>query len=31
MASEIVFKHAAQVPPSAKMLLETLQKSLPKK
>src|SRR5882757_237375 len=30
MASEIVFKHAAQVPPSAKMLLETLQKASPK-
>lgn len=30
MASEIVFKHAAQVPPSAKMLLATLQKASPK-
>ena len=30
MASEIVFKHAAQVPPSAKLLLATLQKASPK-
>jgi len=29
MASEIVFKHAAQVPPSAKTLLATLQKASP--
>ena len=30
MASEIVFKHAVQVPPSAKALLATLQKASPK-
>ena len=30
MASEIVFKHAAQVPPSAKTLLATLQKASPR-